>query len=94
VSHHRAVPAIAVFVLALLLGQAPRVAAQTTEADVYVAQAIIDIDERRYDAALANLKRALELEADRSTGQRTASRSRAQRRWPAWARRGQFRSTA
>src|SRR3989442_660828 len=38
--------------------------AQTTEADVHVAQAIIAIDERRYDAALAELKRALEIEPD------------------------------
>src|SRR3989442_9170026 len=38
--------------------------AQTTEADVHVARAIIAIDERRYDAALAELKRALEIEPD------------------------------
>src|SRR6266704_1449331 len=38
--------------------------AQTTEADVHVAQAIIAIDERRYEAALAELKRALEIEPD------------------------------
>ena len=50
--------------LALAPGQASRVAAQTTEADVYVAQAILDIDERRYDDALANLKKALEVEPD------------------------------
>src|SRR5574342_678951 len=50
--------------LAFALGQASRAPAQTTEADVYVAQAILDIDERRYDAALANLKKALEVEPD------------------------------
>jgi len=53
-----------VFALVLLLGQAPGAPAQTTEADVYVAQAILDIDEKRYDEALANLKKALEIEAD------------------------------
>jgi Tfp pilus assembly protein PilF len=37
---------------------------QTTEADVYVAQAVLDLDEKRYDAALENLRRALELEPD------------------------------
>jgi tetratricopeptide (TPR) repeat protein len=39
-------------------------AAQTTEADVYVAQAVIDFDDKRYTEALANLRRALELEPD------------------------------
>lgn len=58
------VPAILVLALVLLLGYAPDVAAQTTEADVYVAQAILDIDEKKYDEALANLKKALEVEAD------------------------------
>jgi len=53
-----------VLALVLLLGQAPGAPAQTTEADVYVAQAILDIDEKRYDEALANLKKALEIEAD------------------------------
>ena len=42
----------------------PPVQAQTTEADVYVAQAIIDFDEKRYPDALENLKKALELEPD------------------------------
>ena len=53
-----------VLALVLLLGQAPGAPAQTAEADVYVAQAILDIDEKRYDEALANLKKALEIEAD------------------------------
>jgi hypothetical protein len=29
-----------------------------TEADVYVAQAVVDFDDKRYDDALANLRRA------------------------------------
>lgn len=40
------------------------VSAQITEADVFVSQAIIDFDDKRYEEALANLRRALELEAD------------------------------
>lgn len=63
-SRSRVVPAILVVALALLLGRAPGVPAQTTEADVYVAQAIIDIDEKRYDEALANLRKALAVEPD------------------------------
>jgi tetratricopeptide (TPR) repeat protein len=56
----------AVFALLLALVACPALlaAAQTTEADVYVAQAIIDIDEKRYDEALENLKKALEVEPD------------------------------
>jgi len=50
--------------LVVALGAPAGVAAQTTEADVYVAQAIIDLDERRYDDALANLRKALEIEPD------------------------------
>lgn len=42
----------------------PDARAQTTEADVYVQQAILDFDEKRYDSALENLGRALEIEAD------------------------------
>ena len=38
--------------------------AQTTEADVYVAQAIIDVDDKRYDEALKNLQEALKREPD------------------------------
>jgi tetratricopeptide (TPR) repeat protein len=37
---------------------------QTTEADVYVAQGVLDFDEKRYDEAMANFRRALEIEAD------------------------------
>jgi tetratricopeptide (TPR) repeat protein len=40
------------------------VEAQTTEADVYVAQAIIDFDDKRYDEALRNLQEALRREPD------------------------------
>jgi tetratricopeptide (TPR) repeat protein len=40
------------------------VAAQTTEADVYVAQGVIDFDDKRYDEAMANFRKALEIEAD------------------------------
>jgi len=38
--------------------------AQRTEADVYVGQAIVDFDDKRYDSALDNLRRALEIEPD------------------------------
>ena len=37
---------------------------QTTEADVYVAQGVLDFDEKRYDEATANFRRALEIEPD------------------------------
>ena len=45
-------------------GLALSAAAQTTEADVYVAQAILDFDEKNYDAAIANLEEALKREPD------------------------------
>ena len=51
-------------VLVVPLGFAPRAAAQTTEADVYVAQAVLDFSDKKYDEALANLKKALETEPD------------------------------
>ena len=51
--------------VAVLLASVPFPAlAQTTEADVYVAQGILDFDDKRYDAALANFRRALEIEPD------------------------------
>lgn len=58
--------ALAVILVGSLLLSAftPAVRAQTTEADVYVGQAIVDFDDKRYDAALENLKRALEIEPD------------------------------
>jgi tetratricopeptide (TPR) repeat protein len=37
---------------------------QTTEADVYVAQGVLDFDEKRYDDAMANFRKALEIEPD------------------------------
>jgi tetratricopeptide (TPR) repeat protein len=48
----------------LLALAAPPLEAQTTEADVYVAQAIVDFDDKRYEAALANLQEALKREPD------------------------------
>lgn len=56
--------AAVVLLVALALGTPVPAVAQTTEADVYVAQAIIEIDEKKYDEALANLKKALELNPD------------------------------
>jgi tetratricopeptide (TPR) repeat protein len=55
---------------ALLIGAlaalplATRAAAQGTEADVHVAQAVLDISDRKYDEAVRNLQRALEAEPD------------------------------
>jgi tetratricopeptide (TPR) repeat protein len=46
----------------LVLGE--RAAAQTTEADVYVAQAVLEFSENRYDEALANLEKAIQTEPD------------------------------
>src|SRR5881409_984417 len=60
----RVLPLLVLAASLLALWPVARGAAQTTEADVHVAQAIIAIDERRYDAALAELKRALEIEPD------------------------------
>ena len=50
---------VVVLVVALSLGPVGPVLAQTTEADVYVAQAIIEIDEKKYAEALESLKKAL-----------------------------------
>ena len=50
--------------LAAPLGLPGRASAQTTEADVYVAQAVLDFSDKKYDEALANLKQALETEPD------------------------------
>jgi tetratricopeptide (TPR) repeat protein len=57
---------LAAVLVALLLCPAipASVRAQTTEADVYVAQAIIDFEEKRYPDALENLRKASELEPD------------------------------
>ena len=53
-------------VIAVAVGSLPPAAAayQTTEADVYVAQAILDFDEKRYPEALQNLQEALKREPD------------------------------
>jgi tetratricopeptide (TPR) repeat protein len=59
--------AVAAACAALVLGSAalpPAARAQTTEADVFVADAIVKFEDKQYDAALANLRRALELEPD------------------------------
>ena len=55
-------PAVLVGTLVLVAALAPAALAQTTEADVYVGQAIVDFDDKRYGAALDNLRRALEIE--------------------------------
>ncbi|PYN10930.1 MAG: hypothetical protein DME06_13085, partial [Candidatus Rokuibacteriota bacterium] len=62
----RRTPAGAVAAILILLCPlaAPRVGAQTSEADVFVAQAVVDFDDKRYDDALANLRRALEIQPD------------------------------
>ena len=52
-------------VVAVLLPCLPlTVLAQTTEADVYVAQGVIDFDDKRYDEAMANFRKAVEIEPD------------------------------
>jgi tetratricopeptide (TPR) repeat protein len=51
--------------VAVLIPLAPLSAqAQTTEADVYVAQGVIDFDEKRYGDALGNFQHALQIEPD------------------------------
>ena len=51
-------------VLASPLALTARAAAQTTEADVYVAQAQLDYSDGKYDAAIENLRKALQTELD------------------------------
>ena len=54
-----------VLAVAVLLASVPfPAAAQTTEADVYVAQGIVDFDDKNYASAMANFRRALEIEPD------------------------------
>lgn len=48
--------------LLLLVSVVPYATAQSTEADVHVGQALLEFDDRQYDAALANLRRALKIE--------------------------------
>jgi tetratricopeptide (TPR) repeat protein len=56
---------IAALACAILLSiLVPPAHAQTSEADVYVAQAILDFDDKRYDEALKNLQEALKREPD------------------------------
>jgi tetratricopeptide (TPR) repeat protein len=55
---------VGVLVAALLLALVPPAHAQTTEADVYVAQAILDIDDKRFEDARKNLQEALRREPD------------------------------
>ena len=52
--------ALAVLLMATLLSGGPA-SAQEIEADVYVAQAVVAYEEKRYDDALQSLRRALEL---------------------------------
>jgi tetratricopeptide (TPR) repeat protein len=56
--------ALSLIVVLLLLAPpvVPHVTAQTTEADVYVQQAVLDFDDKRFDDAVQNLRRALEIE--------------------------------
>jgi len=49
-------------VVLLVLFSAAPVAAQQAEADVFVAQAVLAFEERRYEEALAHLREALALE--------------------------------
>jgi tetratricopeptide (TPR) repeat protein len=53
-----------VIVLVMPLWPATHAFAQSTEADVYVAQAVLEYSEGKYDEALANLRKALETEPD------------------------------
>ena len=60
----RVIPVVWLVISLTVILNSATVFGQTTEADVYVAQAVLDFDEKRYDAALENLRRALELEPD------------------------------
>src|SRR2546427_7960040 len=53
-----------VIVLVTPLWPATHAFAQSTEADVYVAQAVLEYSESKYDEALANLRKTLETEPD------------------------------
>jgi len=48
----------------LVAGSVAPLFAQTTEADVYVAQAILDFDDKKYEDAIRNLEEALKREPD------------------------------
>jgi tetratricopeptide (TPR) repeat protein len=61
------VKVFATAVLAALLLVPPAAfpaAAQTTEADVFVSQAVIELDDRRYEDAIRSLQRALQIEPE------------------------------
>jgi len=60
----RALPPVWLVLSLALILDATVALAQTTEADVYVAQAVLEFDDKKYDAALENLRKALELEPD------------------------------
>jgi tetratricopeptide (TPR) repeat protein len=55
---------VLIVALAAPMSLPARASAQSTEADVYVAQAVLDFSDRKYDEALANLTKALETEPD------------------------------
>jgi hypothetical protein len=63
----RALRAVALGALLLVLSDGFPSEAQTTEADVYVAQAVVELDDRRYEEAIA-------ISAARSRSSRTTSR--------------------
>ncbi|MGH7302610.1 MAG: tetratricopeptide repeat protein [Candidatus Rokuibacteriota bacterium] len=60
----RDLPLVWLAISLAVIANAATALAQTTEADVYVAQAVLEFDDKKYDAALENLRRALELEPD------------------------------
>ncbi|MBI2215893.1 MAG: tetratricopeptide repeat protein [Candidatus Rokubacteria bacterium] len=51
-------------VVVIALAAPTGAAAQMTEAEVFVSQAVLDFEAKRYDEALASLRRALEIEPD------------------------------
>jgi tetratricopeptide (TPR) repeat protein len=58
-------PLVWLLIALLVVGSIPLpAAAQTTEADVYVAQAILDFDDKKYQDAILNLEEALKREPD------------------------------
>lgn len=63
-SRARAVLLAVLVALVLWVGLPATVAGQPTEADVFVAEGILALEDRQYDQALAAFRRALEREAD------------------------------
>ena len=77
--------------VALLLATCPPGAfAQTTEADVYVAQGVLDFDEKRYADATANFRKALEIEPDHVEALYYSASST----WPSVSRRRRWSSSS